>query len=173
MSFTCVPFVWSGMRPACCSCSKTAWGRILKDQAGKPAFETGLFVQILCVLTLLSNYCAKQKALSRVARVNICPSHRYIRQNNRCRAEQSMSDSGRRKPPLVADRRVGAKKASPAAKTSASKPSKPTARKSAPRRTGKRRNPIVALFAGLFGWFWRIVWGFTWRVGLITALILA
>lgn len=84
-----------------------------------------------------------------------------------------MSDSGRRKPPLVADKRVVAKKASPAAKTPASKPSKPSARKSAPRRTGRRRNPIVAVFAGLFGWIWRIVWGFTWRVGLITALILA
>ncbi|MEE4345899.1 MAG: transglycosylase domain-containing protein, partial [Paracoccaceae bacterium] len=81
-----------------------------------------------------------------------------------------MSDSGRRKPPLVADRRVGAKKPAPAAKPATSKPAR---RKAAPRRASRHRNPVIALIVGLFSWVWRLVWGFTWRVGLIAGLILA
>lgn len=78
-----------------------------------------------------------------------------------------MSDSGRRKPPLVADRRVAAKKPAPAAKAA---PSKPARRKTPPRRP---RNPVIAVILGVFSMIWRLIWGFTWRIGLIVGLILA
>lgn len=81
-----------------------------------------------------------------------------------------MSDSGRRKPPLVADKRYrGAK---PAAKT----PAKKAAAKPAPRkRTApkRRRNPITAAISGLFRWIFRLIWGFSWRIGLISTALLA
>ena len=96
-----------------------------------------------------------------------------------------MSQSGRRKPPLVADRRYG----KPAATRPAAAPRKasggggggggrggkaarPTGRKPRARKT--RRLPrwlSVLLFP--FWLVWRIVWGFTWRVGLVAALLLA
>mgnify|MGYP003114191911 CR=1 FL=1 len=70
----------------------------------------------------------------------------------------------------MADRRVGAKKPAPAAKPATSKTAR---RKAAPRRASRHRNPVIALIVGLFSWVWRLVWGFTWRVGLIAGLILA
>jgi penicillin-binding protein 1A len=77
-----------------------------------------------------------------------------------------MSDSGRRKPPLVADKRY----------SKTQKAAKP-AKKPAPRKRAapakRRRNPIVALFSGLFRWIFRLIWAFTWRVGLLCFLLLA
>ena len=76
-----------------------------------------------------------------------------------------MSDSGRKKPPLVADRRY------PPKKKTAAKPKKAPARK--PRRKpARKRNPIAALFIGLFRLIFRIVWGIGWRVGLISAVLI-
>ena len=100
-----------------------------------------------------------------------------------------MSDSGRKKPPLVADRRYAAgSKPKPKAKSkSTPKPkpkSKPTSRKTASKaktsrargkvkRAPKSRNILVRLVLGLLGWIFRLVWGFSWRIGAITAVIVA
>lgn len=87
-----------------------------------------------------------------------------------------MKNSGRKKPTLVADKRYASKKAKPVNK-SAKKPTKSTARKATTRKRatkpGRKRNPIVAFFLGIIGWIWRIVWGFSWRIGLISGAILA
>ncbi|MEP2530229.1 transglycosylase domain-containing protein [Shimia sp.] len=100
-----------------------------------------------------------------------------------------MSDSGRKKPPLVAERRYGksskptakpARKAAPkptrkVASKGASAKSKPAARKASPKKRKspkKKRNPVVAFFLRILRWIWGIVWAFTWRIGLICALIL-
>ncbi len=94
-----------------------------------------------------------------------------------------MSDSGRRKPPLVAEKRFGGgkKAAKPApkpaskSKSSRSKVSKTKAaprRKSAVKRPRKKRNPIIAFFLGILRWIWRVVWAFTWRTGMAFGLIL-
>ncbi|MDF1802284.1 PBP1A family penicillin-binding protein [Thalassovita sp.] len=76
-----------------------------------------------------------------------------------------MSDSRRKKPPLVADKRYSAAK----------KPKKPTPKK-APRKPAKpkarKRNPIVAAFAALFRWVFRLVWGFSWRIGLFVCTLI-
>jgi penicillin-binding protein 1A len=64
----------------------------------------------------------------------------------------------------VADRRIGAKK--PLAP-------KPAPRKPAPRRKVASRNPVTAVIVGLFVMIWRLIWGFTWRIGLITVMIIA
>ncbi len=97
-----------------------------------------------------------------------------------------MSDSGRRKPTLVADKRAGAPRARPSsAKAGPGKPAaktaKPAARSAAPgsrqqpprkpprnggggggRGGGRRpRNPIVRLFRWIVGLIWRIVWRLT------------
>ncbi|MDQ2093938.1 transglycosylase domain-containing protein [Rhodalgimonas zhirmunskyi] len=81
-----------------------------------------------------------------------------------------MSNSGRKKPPLVADRRYPKQAKKPAAKPKAAAKAKPAART---RKPARKRNPIVALFLGLFGLIFRVLWGFGWRVGLITTLIIA
>jgi 1A family penicillin-binding protein len=75
-----------------------------------------------------------------------------------------MINSGRKKPSLVADKRNTRAKPKPAAR----KPRKP-----ARPRTARKRNPIVAAILGLFGWIWRLIWGFAWRVGAVVATILA
>ena len=87
-----------------------------------------------------------------------------------------MSNSGRKKPPLVADRRYPKSAAKPKAKPKA--PAKGRAKPAASRRRrtrkpARKRNFIVAFFLGLFGLLLRIIWGFGWRIGLITAVIIA
>ena len=81
-----------------------------------------------------------------------------------------MSDSPKRKRPLVADKRTsgkasGAAKKAPAKKAPARR--KP-ARKSAPRRGG----PIGWLSA-LVRWVMRLIWVITWRVTVVAMLMLA
>lgn len=71
------------------------------------------------------------------------------------------------KTPLVAVRRNGAtRKAAP--------PSQP--RKSAPKKPRRPRTPrrggISGFILGIFSFLWRIVWGFTWRVGAVAGLCL-
>jgi 1A family penicillin-binding protein len=104
-----------------------------------------------------------------------------------------MSDSGRKKPPLVAERRYSSKAAGKSAGRSSGKSStksknttsgrkaaaKPTARKSTARRkTTKRktrqrsRNPIVRFFRAIFGWLFRLIWAFTWRITALACLVL-
>jgi 1A family penicillin-binding protein len=92
-----------------------------------------------------------------------------------------MSDSRRKKPTLVADKRYGSAKKTtkPAAKKPATKPTpkKPAKKKPAPKRkpTARKpkRNPIVAAFLGLFRWVFRLIWGFSWRIGLICCVLVA
>lgn len=81
-----------------------------------------------------------------------------------------MSDSGRKKPPLVAEKRYSS------AKKTAKKPAKKAAprktsakRKPAPRKV--KRNPVAAAIRALFRWVFRLVWGFTWRVGFVGCLL--
>lgn len=76
-----------------------------------------------------------------------------------------MSNSGRRKSPLVADRRYPPKAAK--AKTRAN------TRRKARKRPTRRRNPVVALFAWLLRLVWRLVWGFGWRMATVTAILVA
>ncbi|WP_372674838.1 transglycosylase domain-containing protein [Aquicoccus sp.] len=76
-----------------------------------------------------------------------------------------MSDSGRKKPPLVADRRYPSKTAK--ARTRA-KP-KPKKRKT----RARRRNPLTRLVLWFLRWVWRLVWGFGWRVATVSAIIVA
>ncbi len=73
-----------------------------------------------------------------------------------------MSSSGRKQPPLTADKR-------PSAAKKRGRASKPKARRSAPRKP--RRNPIVALFRGLIGWIVRLIWRLTWRMTAVVVLI--
>lgn len=73
-----------------------------------------------------------------------------------------MSNTGRRKPPLVAEKRY-TKSPSPAPKPK--KPRKPAAR--------KRRLPaIIGWPLALIMWVIRIIWRLTWRAGLIATLLL-
>jgi len=79
-----------------------------------------------------------------------------------------MSNSGRKKPRLVADKRYGASSKS----SSAAKPRKPSPkRKTAPRKS-RARNPLVRFVSGIFGWIFRLIWGVGWRLGAVVLLIL-
>ncbi len=71
---------------------------------------------------------------------------------------------------MIAERRANAKKAA-AAKPSTPKSAK-SARKPAARTVSRHRNPVVRVIVGLFTLIWRVVWGFTWRAGLVAGLIL-
>ncbi|MGL6209449.1 MAG: transglycosylase domain-containing protein [Paracoccaceae bacterium] len=71
-----------------------------------------------------------------------------------------MAVSGKGRGPITADKRYGAKR--PAAKPAA----KTTRRAPPPRR--KR-----GLIGGLVHFIWRIIWGTTWRLGAVGAMILA
>ncbi len=74
-----------------------------------------------------------------------------------------MSNSGRRKPPLVADRRKTKTKAKPEAK-----PRK--ARKRAPAKP-RGGNFLTRAVFGLLRGVWRIVWGVGWRLTAVVLLI--
>lgn len=72
--------------------------------------------------------------------------------------------------PLVAERRYPAAKATPEAK-----PRKTRARRQRAPRKKVARGPLgwlLALFGGILFFFWRIIWGVTWRFGLAFALII-
>ena len=75
-----------------------------------------------------------------------------------------MSNSGPRKPPLVADRRKSKKTPKPAAK-----PRKSRARKPARKRGG---NILSRGILGAFHMIWRIVWGIGWRLTAIALVLL-
>lgn len=83
-----------------------------------------------------------------------------------------MSGNGKKRAPLVADKRYQAK---------------PAAKKPAPKKTGPKKKPVARRKAtprrakpmGLLGWLllpfrWalRILWALSWRIGLVTALII-
>ncbi|GAB5434993.1 transglycosylase domain-containing protein [Falsiruegeria mediterranea] len=91
-----------------------------------------------------------------------------------------MSDSKRRKPPLVADKRYGS-----ATRTKATKPKSKAAPKknAANKRTASRktRKPtrkkgggggIIGALRRFIGWVFGLIWGFTWRIGMIVALLI-
>ena len=78
-----------------------------------------------------------------------------------------MSSTGKRRPPLVAERRYSGTTAAP---------KKAAAKKPAPKRTATRRkksNPITRLFSRLIRWVLRLVWRIGWRAGAVVSLILA
>jgi len=75
-----------------------------------------------------------------------------------------MSNTGRKKPRLVADKRTPKKKPTPKRKPRAAKPK---------RRAAKRkRNPIAAFFIGIFRWVFRLIWTITWRVSAVCLIVL-
>lgn len=81
-----------------------------------------------------------------------------------------MSRSGKRRTPLVADKRYTRTK--PAAR----KPAKKPARKAAPRsrrRAGRRLHPVIGLPLRLLGWVMRLLWRFALRGAVVAALITA
>ena len=97
-----------------------------------------------------------------------------------------MSDSSRRKPPLVADKRYpqsaaakGSRK--PVSRPTRSKTTKPRAKpKATPRRKARRkgssgggRGTIGGALRTVVGWIIALIWGFVWRVSLIVALLIA
>ena len=79
-----------------------------------------------------------------------------------------MSDSSKRKRPLVADRRYASSKAKPAKRTKKSR--KKPARRT--RRAAPRRGGIIGFFQRLIRWVLRLVWRVTWRVGAVALLAL-
>lgn len=73
-----------------------------------------------------------------------------------------MSNTGRKKPPLVAERRYPKKTVAAPKKRAASKrsPTKP------------KRGLIRRLISAIFSWIFRIIWGFGWRLTLVCTLLL-
>lgn len=112
-----------------------------------------------------------------------------LRQNHRAmvgrnwRADLGMAGSGNGRTPLVADRRYTPARQAPARGGGGGNGStgggrggggggggKP--RKPAPKRPQKQRGLIGRLVFGTLGFFWRIIWGMTKTVGLVSATVL-
>lgn len=87
-----------------------------------------------------------------------------------------MSGNGRKRPPLVADKRYAAK---PAARKKTAPKKKTTPGKPPPKQAARRKvtpgKTRPRSFAGWlmtpFRWLFRLLWAFTWRIGFVTALI--
>jgi len=78
-----------------------------------------------------------------------------------------MSDSPRKRRPLVADKRYGKSPAKPA-----------SGKKSAPARKSRRKSPRKpapkrGLISRLIRWIFRLIWTITWRVTAVAVLVLA
>ncbi len=91
-----------------------------------------------------------------------------------------MTESKRRKTPLVADKRYPSKGRKPTATKRAAKPAgkESTARKTATRKTARKKTRRSSGGGGgfirrFFRWLFRLFWGLTWRLGAIAALLLA
>ncbi|MDJ0826266.1 MAG: transglycosylase domain-containing protein [Rhodobacter sp.] len=76
-----------------------------------------------------------------------------------------MSNSGKRRPPLVADKRPRAAAKKPTAKR------KPATRRKA-KTTRRKRNPVSAFFRAIVSWVLRLIWRFAWAGTAAVALIL-
>ncbi|SHF35473.1 penicillin-binding protein, 1A family [Litoreibacter ascidiaceicola] len=78
-----------------------------------------------------------------------------------------MSNSGRKKPPLVAEKRYSK---APAAKPKPKAKPKPrvTKRKAAPRKRG-----VIGWILFPFVWTFRLIWRLTWRITAVAAILLA
>ncbi len=81
-----------------------------------------------------------------------------------------MSVTGKGYGPLKADRRYATARTATSGSDGAGRRPAKTARRASPQRP--RRNPIMALLAGLIRMIWRILWGIGWRVGFVFATIL-
>ena len=84
-----------------------------------------------------------------------------------------MSDSPKRRRPLVADKRYASKPSKP--KATAKKPTKkkaPARRKPA-RAKARRSSGITGLLSAMVRWVFRLIWTITWRVSLVVVLVLA
>ncbi|SDX35531.1 transglycosylase domain-containing protein [Roseicitreum antarcticum] len=72
-----------------------------------------------------------------------------------------MNTPGKRRSPLVAERR----------QSQGAAPSGPRKRPAKPRKAAPRGGPIRRFFGGIFRWIWRLVWGVTWRISAVVAVI--
>ena len=94
------------------------------------------------------------------------PSPVRLGQNDK-NTESKMSGQGRKRGPLVADKRYSNSKAKPKRKAA---PSRKAKRRAAPRTRTARRGILGWLLAP-FVWLFRIVWKLTWRLGLAVAVL--
>ncbi|WP_170507642.1 transglycosylase domain-containing protein [Ruegeria arenilitoris] len=92
-----------------------------------------------------------------------------------------MTESRRRKAPLVADKRYPSKRRKPTTTKRTTKPAgkKAAARKTTTRKTTRKKTRRKSggggggIFRRFFRWVWRLIWGITWRVGAVVAMLLA
>src|SRR6056297_136944 len=74
-----------------------------------------------------------------------------------------MSNSGRRKPPLVAPKR--------SRKAAKPKSARRTTTKRKPQRRARARNPLVRMVRAIVGWVLRVLWAIGWRVTAVVAIV--
>ncbi|WP_108813620.1 transglycosylase domain-containing protein [Loktanella sp. Alg231-35] len=83
-----------------------------------------------------------------------------------------MSGNGKKRSPLVADRRYPAKTTATKKPAPKKKAAKPAARRRATPKKAKPRGPVDWVLTP-FRWLARMLWAFTWRIGLVVCLIIA
>lgn len=88
-----------------------------------------------------------------------------------------MTDSSKRKRPLVADRRYPGKGGKSGKAPTGKTPRKPAPKKTRSRKAQRPRPPrrggILGLLSSLVGWVLRLIWKVTFRIGVVVLLALA
>ena len=82
--------------------------------------------------------------------------------------DTSMSGKGKKRPPLVADKRYPSKPAATRKPTA----KKPAAKPKTKRKSPKKGNRWLILFADVTGWVFRLIWLLAWRGAAVVAIIL-
>lgn len=84
-----------------------------------------------------------------------------------------MSGTGKKKPPLVADKRYPKQLAKKAASTGKAKPAARKKPGKGKKKPAKKLSAFVRGFLGLFGWVFTLSWRLVWRGGAVVAAIIA
>ena len=84
-----------------------------------------------------------------------------------------MSGNGRKRGPLVAEKRYPAGKKPAKKKAAPKKAAKPAARRKTTTRRKTKPRGFLWYFFLPFRWLFRLIWAFAWRIGMITGVIVA
>lgn len=105
-----------------------------------------------------------------------------LREKRRIQADIGMSDSRRKKPPLVAEKRyggkaAGSKKPSKKAKTQTTSKTKKTVSRrktggKAKKQTAKKRSGLIGFFTTIIHWILGLIWKIALRSAMVVALII-
>jgi 1A family penicillin-binding protein len=127
---------------------------------------------------ILHNFCTNHASCLIISRIkNLLTDHLCALQSlnrpllceKKKKAGIAMAGTGRKKPPLVAERRYSSPK------KAVSTPRKTATKRSTPKKAGKKKaqgNLVTRFLRTVVGWVFKLIWRITWRVTAVVALII-